>query len=287
MTYKLDPQMQLGYVHLRVLDLQTMTQFYTKLGLKMLEMTNDKATLAFPNGDKSFLILTTETNTIPRPRRTTGLFHFAILVKTREDLAHVLTHISQSGIHITGAGDHIYSEAFYLNDPEGNGIEIYRDRPRSEWIEDGKGGWVTATNPVDVQGVMALFDENRPWNGFPEGTTLGHIHLNVSELNEEMTHFYVNALGMDIMTNFMDSALFISAGRYHHHIAINIWQGVGAPNAPVNSSGLEGYSLVLSSDEELQKLANNLTTHHVPFTFENGELIVRDFNHDAMIFTTK
>lgn len=287
MVFKLDSNMQLGHVHLRVINILNMKDFYTKLGLQVIHEEENKVVFAIPGCRDPFLILTTDNNTIPRPPRTTGLFHLAILVKSREDLAHVLGNISQEGIAITGAGDHIYSEAFYLNDPEGNGIEIYRDRPRNEWIKDGKGGYVTATNPVDVQGVMALFNPSSPWKGFPEGTVLGHIHLNVSQLNEQTTSFYINALGMDIMTNFMESALFISAGGYHHHIAINIWQGAGSPNPPANTTGLVAYSLILSSEEELQKLARNLTTHEVPYTLENDQLIVRDFNDDLMIFITK
>lgn len=284
MLFKLDPQLKLGYVHLRVINFELMRNFYSTLGFEILEENTHTVVFAVPESNEPILILTSEDQTIPRPHRTTGLFHFAILVKSREDLAHVLGNISQRGIAISGAGDHIYSEAFYLSDPEGNGIEIYWDRPRTEWIEDGKGGWVTATNSVDVEGVMALFDANRPWHGFPKGTVLGHMHLNIGELNEATTHFYINALGMDIMTNYMDSALFISAGRYHHHIAINIWQGRGIPNSPTNSSGLEGYSLILSSREELNKLATNLTAHSIPFTLENHKLIVRDPNEDQMTF---
>lgn len=287
MTFKLDPNMQLGYVHLRALNINTMKEFYTKLGLQVIHDEAQKVVFTIPGNEDPILVLTTEDNTTPRPARTTGLFHLAILVKSREDLAHVIGNISQVGIAVNGAGDHIYSEAFYLNDPEGNGLEIYRDRPRNEWIEDGKGGLVTATNPVDVQGVMALFDRSRPWNGFPEGTVMGHVHLNVSQLNEQTTYFYIDSLGMDIMTNFMESALFISAGSYHHHIAVNVWQGVGAPNSPALSTGLVGYSLVLSSEDELQKLADNLVAHEIPFTFEDGQLIVHDFNNDSMIFVTR
>lgn len=287
MSFKLDSKLKLGYVHLRVIDLEAMKQFYATFGFEKVQEDAKSSTFAIPGNKEPILVLTAEDSTIPRPRRTTGLFHFAILVKNREDLAHVIGNISKAGIPISGAGDHIYSEAFYLNDPEGNGIEIYQDRPRSEWLDDGNGGWVTATNPVDVDGVMALFDANRPWRGFPEGTILGHMHLNISELDEATTHFYINALGFDVMTNFMESALFISAGRYHHHIAINIWQGRGIPNSPAQSSGLEGYSLILSSEDELKKLAANLTAHNIPFISENQKLIVRDPNEDQMIFTVE
>ncbi|MEG0258833.1 MAG: VOC family protein [Lysinibacillus sp.] len=284
MTFKLDPKMKLGHLHLLVQSLTTMASFYKELGLHVLEESSSKIVFAIPENTEPILILETSENVAIRPARTTGLFHFAILVPTREDLAYVIRNLLDNGIAITGAGDHIYSEAFYLNDPEGNGIEIYYDRPRSEWLSDGQGGLVTTTQAVDVEAVLSLFDPNRPWTGLPKGASLGHMHLNVSVIDETTTHFYIDALGMDIMTNLQNSALFISAGGYHHHIAINVWQGVGSPVPPENTTGLLKYSLLISSEEELQKLIANIMAHDIPHTIESGRLIVLDFNQDEMIF---
>lgn len=284
MTFKIDANLELEHLHLLVQSLETMTNFYKKLGLQVLNQTTTKVTFSIPGNTKPILVLSTEESVAIRPPRTTGLFHFAILVPSREDLAYVIGNLLNTGVAITGAGDHIYSEAFYLNDPEGNGIEIYHDRPRTEWISDGHGGLITGTEAVDIEGVMALYDRQRPWVGFPKGTVLGHIHLNVSVINEATTYFYIDALGFDIMTNFHDSALFISAGSYHHHIAVNIWQGVGAPVPPKQTTGLLSYTFALSSHEELQKLLNNLKEKQIPYTFENDQLVVVDFNDDAMIF---
>lgn len=284
MTFKIDANLELEHLHLLVQSLETMSSFYKKLGLQILHETTTQVTFSIPGNTKPILVLSTEEGVAIRPPRTTGLFHFAILVPSREDLAYVIGNLLNTGISITGAGDHIYSEAFYLNDPEGNGIEIYHDRPRSEWIGDGHGGLVTGTEAVDIEGVMALYDRQRPWAGFPKGTVLGHIHLNVSILNEATTYFYIDALGFDIMTNFHDSALFISAGGYHHHIAVNIWQGVGAPVPPKLTTGLISYTFSLSSHEELQKLLHNLKEQQIPYTFENDQLAVVDFNDDTMIF---
>jgi len=284
MTFKIDANLKLEHLHLLVQSLETMSSFYKKLGLQVLHETTTQVTFSIPGNTKPILVLSTEEGVAIRPPRTTGLFHFAILVPSREDLAYVIGNLLNTGISITGAGDHIYSEAFYLNDPEGNGIEIYHDRPRSEWIGDGHGGLVTGTEAVDIEGVMALYDRQRPWAGFPKGTVLGHIHLNVSILNEATTYFYIDALGFDIMTNFHDSALFISAGGYHHHIAVNIWQGAGAPVPPTQTTGLLSYTLSLSSQEELQKLLSNLKDKEIPYTFDNEQIVVIDNNEDAMIF---
>lgn len=284
MTYKIDAQLELEHLHLLVQSLETMTNFYKKLGLQVLQSTPTQVTFSIPGNTKPILVLSTEEGVKIRPPRTTGLFHFAILVPSREDLAYVIGNLLNTGIPITGAGDHIYSEAFYLNDPEGNGIEIYHDRPRAEWLNDGHGGLITGTEAVDIEGVMALYDRQRPWTGFPKGTVLGHMHLNVSNINDATTYFYIDALGFDIMTNFHDSALFMSAGGYHHHIAVNIWQGVGAPVPAKKTTGLLSYTLSLSSQDELQKLLANLNDKQIPYTFENEQLVVVDNNEDAMIF---
>ncbi|WP_054768235.1 VOC family protein [Lysinibacillus parviboronicapiens] len=284
MAFKIANTLELEHLHLLVQSLDVMTDFYNTLGLQILNRTTNQVEFANPGNTKPILILSSNEKVSLRPPHTTGLFHFAILVPTREDLAYVIGNLLNLAIPITGAGDHIYSEAFYLNDPEGNGIEIYRDRPRSEWLSDGKGGLITGTEAVDIEGVMALYDNLRLWTGFPKGTALGHIHLNVSIINDATTYFYIDALGLDIMTNFHDSALFLSAGGYHHHIAVNTWQGVGASLPPQQTTGLLSYTLSLSSQEELQQLIANLQAHQVPHTLENGRLCVLDFNQDAMNF---
>ena len=226
MSFTLDPQMKLGYTQLRVLDIQKQTAFYQSLGFQLIEQTTDHAIFG-AGSNEPVLILVQENNTIPRPPRTTGLFHFAILVKSKEDLGHVIGNLANRGIRFTGAGDHLYSEAFYLDDPEGNGIEIYHDRPHDEWTIHEDGTIETDTLPVDVQAILDLYDPSRPWTGFPDGTILGHIHLNVSKLDDSLKHLYFDALGFDFKTNFHESAYFISAGDYHHHIALNTWMGVG------------------------------------------------------------
>ena len=283
MTFQLDPNMTLGYTQLRVLDLEKQTAFYKNLGFQVLTASSTEVVFG-AGSEEAVLVLTKEDGTTPRPPRTTGLFHFAILVPSREDLAYVIGNLAERGVAFSGAGDHLYSEAFYLTDPEGNGIEIYQDRPKSEWTILENGMIETDTLPVDVQGVLALFNRERQWTGFPKGTILGHMHLNVSVLDDSLRHFYFDVLGMDLKTNFHNSAYFVSAGGYHHHIALNVWMGVGAPNPPANSSGLIGFSLNLSSRDKLDELRQHFIKEKVSFIDEQEKLIVKDVNQHDMIF---
>ncbi|MGX9136274.1 VOC family protein [Rummeliibacillus sp. JY-2-4R] len=284
MTYKLDPNMQLGYVQLRVQSLEAQKKFYQALGFNLLNESPDEVIFG-AGSSEPILILTADSDVVPRPPRTTGLFHFAILVPSREDLAYMVGNLMKIQAPFSGAGNHLYSEAFYLTDPEGNGIEIYRDLPRNEWNINDDGSIDTDTLPVDINGIMSLYDPEREWVGFPKGTILGHMHLTVSDLNEELKKFYLEALGLDLKTNFMNSAYFMSAGGYHHHIATNVWSGIGAPLAPSIASGLINYSLNLSSIEELNKLKQNLIAYCVSFEEFEGKIMVKDPNKNGMIFT--
>ena len=286
MVFKLDPNMQLGYVQLRVQSLETQKNFYKSLGFNLLNESSTEVIFG-AGSSEPILILTASEDVVPRPPRTTGLYHFAILVPSRKDLAYMVGNLMKIKAPFSGAGDHLYSEAFYLTDPEGNGIEIYYDRPRSEWTINDDGGIDTDTLPVDLNSIMALFDPKSEWTGFPQGTILGHMHLTISELNDNLSQFYFNALGLDLKTNFRNSAYFMSAGGYHHHIAVNVWNGTGAPLAPSIATGLINYSLNLSSINELNKLKQNLTKYQVSFEEVEEKIIVNDLNQNGMIFTVK
>lgn len=284
--FTLAPQMQLGYVQLRVLNIASQKAFYETLGFQLLEETDTRVVFG-AGSDEPILILEQQDDSVPRPPRSTGLFHFAILVKDVDDLAYTIGNLAQRGVRFSGAGDHLYSEAFYLTDPEGNGIEIYRDRPKSEWTINADGTIDTDTLPVDVEAILAHFNPDEPWTGFREGTILGHMHLNVSHLDETLKHLYFDALGFDFKTNFHNSAYFISAGGYHHHIALNTWNGKGAPLPPANASGLMSYSLNLSSKEALAALRENLVKEQVAFEDFDTHIIVKDVNAHDMVFDAR
>jgi catechol 2,3-dioxygenase len=193
-----------------------------------------------------------------RPRRTTGLFHLAILLPDRLDLARALRRVARAGWSLSGASDHLVSEALYLSDPEGNGIEIYRDRPREQWsYADGE--LRMATLPLDLDGVIGELgtEEQGPEVMSPQ-TRIGHIHLNVGDLDEAEA-FYHGLLGFDVTVRGYPGALFLSSGGYHHHVGVNTWAGVGAPPPPPGSRGLRWFELLLDDEGRLPELERRLT----------------------------
>lgn len=253
------PTIYVGEVSVNVTDLKKALDFYqTVIGFRVLKETDHRAILT-ADGETPLLTLEQPDGVKPKEGRTTGLYHFAILLPSREDLAAFLRHIAQSGIRI-GVSDHYVSEAVYLSDPDGNGIEVYRDRPASEWNwSDGK--VAMATEPLDAEGVLAA--GNKEWKGLPNETVMGHIHLHVADL-EITEQFYTEGLGFNVVTNY-PGALFTSTGNYHHHIGLNVWNGAGAPAPKRNSVGLNWFSLEFPDEktrsetiERLHKMGANV-----------------------------
>jgi catechol 2,3-dioxygenase len=187
----------------------------------------------------------------PAPR-STGLYHFAILFPSQVDLAQELRRLVESGGKIGGVADHGVSEAIYLSDPEGNGIELYRDRPKEEWPRDHNGKIAMVTDPLDLDSLMnTLKEQPQPQNGIPKGTRLGHIHLKVRDAQESI-RFYTHVLGFDLMDQFGPSAGFVATGGYHHQVGMNTWESAGAPPPPPGSLGLEYYELIYPDQNELE-----------------------------------
>jgi catechol 2,3-dioxygenase len=241
----------LGKLQLKVSDIERSIRFYKEVvGFQVLCQEAGTAHLTV-DGSTTFLILEEIPNAFVVPERSAaGLYHFAILVPTREQLGLSLRNLVKSRIHI-GQGDHTVSEALYISDPDHNGIEIYCDRPRSQWQKNAEGYYVMGSDPVDIEGLLKLAGD-KPWTGLTADTLLGHIHLHVSELSKSR-EFYCDILGFDIMFDASKrmGAYFISAGGYHHHIGLNIWAGVGAPQPPANGTGLTYFTIALPSTEEL------------------------------------
>jgi catechol 2,3-dioxygenase len=272
----IDAGTQVGVVSLGVADLERSVTFYRDaIGFAVLEREDGKAVLG--PGGKPLLLLTEEPGDKPWPHDRyayTGLYHFAILVPTRADLGRWLRHWLEIGMPLPGQGDHLVSEALYLSDPDGNGIEIYRDRPRSEWTW-ANGQVRMAADPVDLRGVL---DEaaraGQPWSGMTPGTRVGHIHLQVGDI-AKAEEFYHGVLGFDVVAR-MSSALFVSAGGYHHHIGMNTWHSRGAPPAPEGIAGLRFYSLELPSAEARAAVVARLKAADIPSTETDGAVILRD-----------
>ena len=231
----------IGRVRLRVADLARVRDYYERtIGLRALEEDGDRVTLG---ADSPLVELVGDPGAQPAPPGSTGLFHLAILVPSRPELARSIRRVVDSGERFTGASDHFVSEALYLRDPEGNGIEIYRDRPRAEWEYEPDGQLRMGTVALDLQDIAREMPSDAD-RGMPAGTVMGHVHLHVSDLGEAEA-FYVDRLGLDVTVRGYPGALFVSHDGYHHHVGLNTWQGAHGPAAPPGSRGLIDYELFL------------------------------------------
>jgi catechol 2,3-dioxygenase len=242
-----------GPVTLTVRDTERVASFYEQvLGLHTLDRRAATTALGVEEG-RPLVELVHDPDAPPRPPGTTGLFHLALLVPSRLELARSLRRIADAGWRLTGASDHLVSEALYLDDPEGNGIEIYRDRPRAEWRRDGD-EIAMATLPLDIDGLIGELGSNGDdAEELAPATRIGHVHLNVADLDES-ERFYGGLLGFDVTARGYPGALFLSAGGYHHHIGLNIWAGAGAPPPAAGSSGLRAFAVVLPDRGELERV---------------------------------
>ena len=271
---RIDPATSIGAVQLTVADLERVQRFYEQaIGLETLERTDSLVRLGA--GGETLVELSGDPGAPPRPPGTTGLFHLAILVPSRADLARSLRRVVNAGGRFTGASDHHVSEALYLNDPEGNGIEIYRDRPRSEWRYSG-GRLEMATLPLDLDELVAELGSDDPEGGpVPAGTRIGHVHLNVSDLDSSEA-FYAGALGLDVTVRGYPGALFLSAGGYHHRIGLNTWAGEGAPPPPPGARGLASYELQVPEATDVERLTHRLADSRIPFDQRDGSVTTSD-----------
>ena len=235
--YRLPADTRLGRVRLQIADLDRSIGYYTQvLGFQTLSRETDRALLGA--ADRVPLVeLVQRAGARPAPRRgRLGLYHFAILLPDRASLGRLLAHLGRIGAY-AGASDHLVSEALYLTDPDGLGIEVYSDRPRSTWTVQGR-ELVMATEPLDTADVIAA-GGTELWSGMPAGTQVGHVHLHVGDL-EAAARFYHHGLGLDAVVFSYPGALFLSAGGYHHHLGLNTWAGHGAaPPGPDDARLLE------------------------------------------------
>ncbi len=254
---RLDPAATVGAVALTVADLARSRGFYTGvLGLSDLGTGPDGSLrLGGPDG-VVLLDLTADPGAAPRDPRQSGLFHFAMLVPTRGDLARALLGLVSAGWPLAGASDHLVSEALYLSDPDGNGIEIYRDRPRTEWRRDADGAIAMATLPLDLNDLIGELDSadasarERSSLALAPGTRMGHVHLQVAAL-DAVEAFYAGVLGFEVMVRGYPGALFVAAGGYHHHIGLNTWNSRGRPAPAPGSLGLAWFEVRTGSDAGL------------------------------------
>jgi catechol 2,3-dioxygenase len=231
----------IGSVSLTVRNLEQSTSFYRDvLGF---ESTPEGLR---PPGGRVLIELHEQPDAILKPRRSTGLYHFAILVPSRAALGRSLRRLAETRWPISGAADHLVSEAIYLSDPDGLGIEIYRDRPRDTWRSSATGELAMATDPLDLQAVHDEPGADAPWIGLEPATVMGHVHLHVPHLDTAET-FYCGRVGFEPVVRGYPGALFVAAGGYHHHLGLNTWAGVGAPPPPANAVGLRSFTIESSA----------------------------------------
>ena len=255
--YRLPDETRLGRVRLQVADLDRSLSFYEGLiGLRVLRRGPDTAELAAHGGDEVLVELRARPGARPvPPRGLLGLYHFAILLPDRASLGRFLRHLGESGAR-PGMSDHMVSEAIYLTDPDGLGLEVYADRPRSAWRHQDR-QLAMATDPLNVRDLLAAAGSDA-WTGAPAGTMVGHIHLYVDRI-ETGSAFYHEALGFDKVVWSYPGALFLSAGGYHHHLGMNTW-AAGSPVATDDDARLLEWEIILPTSEDVAQAAASLSS---------------------------
>jgi catechol 2,3-dioxygenase len=279
---RIHPDTRLGSVHLTVANLDRSLDFYReRLGFHLHRREGDTAYLGAGRAD---LLILTEQPHARTVSGTTGLYHFAILVPDRPALAQSLQRLTETRTSVQGFADHGVSEAIYLPDPDGNGIEIYRDRPRAEWpVENGQLQMVT--DPLNVEGLLAeAAGHPAPESGLLPETVLGHIHLHVAHIGQAES-FYRDLLGFELRQRYGPTASFLAAGGYHHHVGINTWAGVGAPPPPADAVGLRSFTICLPSQAELDKVTTRLREAGLTPEARAEGSFLRDPSQNGLILT--
>jgi catechol 2,3-dioxygenase len=276
------PATQMGAVELSVSDLdRTLDYWQGVVGRRVLRRENGTAALGT---DGELLRFVVEPGARPADGHT-GLYHVALLVPGRPSLARWLAHAARDGVRLEGLSDHAVSEAIYLRDPDRHGIEIYADRPRERW--QGQVRELMTTQPLDVESLFGeLADPARePFDGLPDGTRVGHVHLRVADVGETVA-FYRDVLGMGLMAQLGPMAAFLSAGGYHHHVGANTWESRGAPPAGAGFATLRHAAIVVPDRGELERVAARVAdAGQEPEAREDG-LLVRDPSANALLLTT-
>lgn len=271
--YRLPGATQLGRVRLQIADLGRSLEFYERtLGLRRLERGKSDALLSAHDDERVLVELVEGQNLRPAGKGLFGLYHFAILLPDRASLGRFVGHLAATGKR-AGGSDHLVSEAFYLRDPDGLGIEVYADRPRATWRRMGR-ELMIATDPVDVAQLVRAGGD-APWNGMPAGTVIGHVHLHVGDLSLG-ARFFSEALGFDRMTGRYPGALFMGAGGYHHHLGTNTWAGSGARPPDEGDARLLEWTIALPTAADVAAAARSIDRAGYRVETTAGEALAHD-----------
>jgi catechol 2,3-dioxygenase len=271
---------RMGAVHVTVAELERSLAYYRgQVGLDVLDRSGDRASLGA--GGVELLGLAEDPGAAHAGRHT-GLYHFALRVPERTDLAGWLAHAARDRVPLVGMSDHFVSEAIYLTDPDGHGIEIYHDRPRGHW--EGQVGRRMTTDPLDVASLLGELDDpaKAPFDGLPAGTDMGHVHLQVAD-TDASTAFYRDVLGFDLMAELFGSAAFYGAGGYHHHVGANVWHSRGAGPPPPGSAALLQATVLLPDEGERDRAAARVADAGGEPEEAGGGVLVRDPSGIALL----
>jgi catechol 2,3-dioxygenase len=280
----LPDDLQLGAIHLTVTDLDRSVAFYSQaLGLQVRSRSDEQATMG--TGTRDLLVLVAEPLARPAGRHA-GLYHFALLFPSRDELARAVHRLTATRTPVQGASDHGVSEAIYLPDPDGNGIELYADRDRSAWpAPNGPAERVGMyTIALDLHGLLDSVPADDVPAFAPDSLVLGHMHLHVGDV-QEAVRFYSDVLGFDVMVD-MPSASFLSAGGYHHHLGVNVWRGKGVGPAPIGTVGLREWTIVLPSSDEVAAVRARVESSGRRAPDRDGGFSVRDPWGTALVVRT-
>jgi catechol 2,3-dioxygenase len=277
--------LKMGAVALTVSNLDRSVGYYQNyIGLRVQENSSDSAVLS---AGETPLVRLHQLPNAARSRGMTGLYHFALLLPSRLELAKALSHLVGTQTPISGAADHLVSEAIYLNDPDGHGIEIYRDRPRETWYnQDGQ--LVGDTLPLDIEGLIGELNGSEPaFEGLPDGTVMGHMHLHVADILEA-ENFYQGVIGLNKppSTLHMPSASFLGVGGYHHHLAVNTWAGEGAPPPPDTAARMLNYEILFPDSAALDTVLQRLDASYIEPQQTDRGWLVRDPSQNGIILRT-
>ena len=257
------PNLYPAHVQLKVSNLARSIEYYTTIiGFKVLQQTDTEAYLT-ADGQTSLISLVEVKDAQPLKQGFAGLYHLALLLPSRKDLGNIVQHFVNLNVRI-GAADHDVSEALYLNDPDGNGIEIYIDRHESEWTWNKDEQVHMVTEQLNFQPILAAADGN--WAGLPADTVMGHVHLSVINL-DKTEQFYTNVLDYTVVTRYGAQALFISTGKYHHHFGLNTWNSNNGHAPTEDMVGLKSFTVVLKDEQYAEEVKHSLTENG--YTVEN------------------
>ena len=270
--------LRLGPVHLTVTDLDRSLPFYQQaIGLSEARRDNGSATLG--TGGDDLLVLNEEPDARP-PGRHAGLYHFALLHPSRTELARAMKRLLATGTPISGASDHNISEAIYLPDPDGNGIELAADRPRETWGDLSDPSTIGGPMPLDLQDLLASIADEEPRAEASPDLVVGHLHLHVGDIDRALA-FWRDGIGFDVMTRF-PSAAFIAADGYHHHLGLNTWRGEGVPPQPDGVVGLRHWTIALPDEAEVAAVRERVEATGAETEERPGGFLSRDPYRNAV-----